>query len=240
MQKRFLNRSKNYKNTWNTEKQLFCPKSLSGEWNCPDLWTDVFDQRFVEGDAWQWRWFVPHDPTGLMSLFNDTQHFVSQLDEFFSRSEYFESNFMPNPYYWAGNEPDIFAAYLFAYAGRADLTQRYVRWNMDNKYTTGPGGLPGNDDYGTMSAWFVFNALGFYPQPATPDSVYILGSPLFQEVTVHLPSGDLHIIAHDNSANNYFVEKVMFNEQPLSGPFLYHTNFTSGTNNTLEFWMNSA
>jgi len=238
----FYNRSKNYKNVWNAKEQIMCPKNLTGEWNCPKLWINVFDSRYVEGDAWQWRTFVPHDPVGLMSLFSSEEYYISQLIEFFERSKEDMSNDLPNPYYWAGNEPDIFAPYLFAFANRSDLTQQYVRWNMDNKYTTNPDGLPGNDDYGAMSAWYVFGALGFYPQSGSKEGTYILGSPIFSNVIVHLPSpaGDLQVIAYNNSATNVFVSKLQLNNQPIQGPFIYHHQISNPSANVLEFWMSPS
>ena len=96
----------------------------------------------------QWRWFVPQDINGLIDLFGDKQYFVEQLNEFFSRSKDDITNALPNPYYWAGNEPDILAVWLFNYADRPDLTQQYSRYLLDAQYTSQPNGLPGNDDYG--------------------------------------------------------------------------------------------
>jgi len=235
----FHNRSQNYRNVWNAEKQIFCPKNITGEWDCPDVWLNVFDSRYVEGDAWQWRWFVPHDPIGLISLFGSQQHFVDQLSEFFERSKFFQTNALPDPYYWAGNEPDIFAAYLFPFAGRPDLTQQYVRWVMDNKYTIDPDGIPGNDDYGALSAWLIFGALGFYPQAGSVEGTYILGSPMFSNVTVHLPAPaqDLQIIAYNNSPSNVYVSEVALNGQPVWGSFIYHSQISNSNSNVLEFWM---
>eukprot|EP00026_Physarum_polycephalum_P007181 Phypoly_transcript_07238.p1 GENE.Phypoly_transcript_07238~~Phypoly_transcript_07238.p1 ORF type:complete len:536 (+),score=94.37 Phypoly_transcript_07238:231-1610(+) len=239
----FANRSQNYKNVWNSEKQLFCPKNLTGEWNCPDVWIDVFDNRYVEGDAWQWRWFVPHDPLGMISLFTSENYFVSQLQEFFERSKLDPSNVLPNPYYWAGNEPDIFAPYMFLFANRPDLTQEYVRWNMDNKYTTAPDGLPGNDDYGCMSAWYVWGALGLYPQAGSVDGKYMPGSPLFSNVTVHLPAPaqDLQIIAYDNSDSNMYVSAIKVNGEAFdfSDFFILHNQISKNSPSLLEFWMSA-
>jgi hypothetical protein len=98
-----------------------------------------------------WRWFVPHDIDGLVNLFGSTSNFISQLDEFFYRSEDDPLNALPNPYYWAGNEPDILAVWMFDWVGRPDLTQQYSRMVMTSKYTSQPDGLPGNDDYGTST-----------------------------------------------------------------------------------------
>ena len=147
-QKMFLNRSKNYKNVWNSDEQFFCPKSTDGTWNCPYFFTNVFDSRNIEGDGSHWRWFAPHDAEGLISLFESKEYFVDQLNKFFSLSEDDPLNILPDPYYWAGNEPDIFAVWLFNYAGRQDLTQQYSRWNANKKFSSQADGLPGNDDYG--------------------------------------------------------------------------------------------
>jgi len=86
----------------------------------------VFDSRYIEGDAEHWRWFVPHDAAGLISLFGSAQAMVVQLTEFFEYSKLDPYNILPNPYWWAGNEPDLFAPYFFDFAGRADLTQKYA------------------------------------------------------------------------------------------------------------------
>lgn len=242
----FYNRSKNYRNVWNAEKQFFCPKSRdpsSGAvaWACPP-WYDYlnpFDTRYEEGDAWHWRWFVPHDPTGLIALFGGVDKFVEQLMEFFDYSNLDQFNILPNPYYWAGNEPDIFAAWLFTFAGRPDLTQKYTRMVMSTRYSGLPDGLPGNDDYGTMSAWYMFAALGFYPQAGS--TTYILGSPVFPQAVVHLANNTrLVITAHNANADNIYVQKVAVNGRPWPSWFIDHAQLVGGTNNgtaSLEFWM---
>jgi len=141
--KMFYNRSQNYRNTWSSQHQIFCPRSSSGEFDCPVAWDNVFDERYVEGDAWHWRWFVPHDVPGLIELFGSTENFLEELTFFFDMSEEHRSNFLPDPYFWAGNEHDLFAPYLFAWASRLDLTQKYARWNLENRHGTGPDGIPG-------------------------------------------------------------------------------------------------
>ena len=85
---------------------------------------------------------------------------------------------MPDVGYWAGNEPDILAPWLFVFGGCAYHTQYWTRWLVDHKYSALPDGIPGNDDYGTMSAWLVFASLGFYPLSGAP--LYIIGSPSLQ------------------------------------------------------------
>jgi len=229
----FYSRSKNYKNVWNDQYKFFCPKTTSGEWDCPPTWINVFDERYVEGDAWHWRWFVPGDVKGLISLFGSDAAFADQLDYFMYRSEFDPLNVLPNPYYWAGNEPDILAPWMFNFANRPDLTQRYVRWNMDNKYTTDPDGIPGNDDYGTMSAWFLFGALGFYPLAGS--TTFMLGSPLFPKVTIIRPSGNLTVIAHNWSKDKYYIDKVTVNGVQVTTSFIDWDQIKSKS--TIEFWL---
>jgi len=207
-------------------------------WDCPPTWVNVFDERYIEGDAWHYRWFVPGDPQGLVELFGSPEYFAEQLDYFFSNSADDPLNVLPDPYYWAGNEPDILAVYLFDFAGRPDLTQKYVRWLMDNKYTIESDGLPGNDDYGTMSAWYTFSAIGFYPLAGSP--VYMIGSPIFPKVTIHRPLGDLIIIANNASPTNIYVQNATINGQPIDmkTPLIYHSQIQKQS--TLEFWMTNV
>ena len=94
------------------------------------------------------------------------------------QSQSSRSNVLPDVGYWAGNEPDILAPWLFVFGGCPHYTQYWTRWLVDHKYTTEPSGIPGNDDYGTMSAWLVFASLGFYPLSGAP--FYIVGSPSLQ------------------------------------------------------------
>jgi putative alpha-1,2-mannosidase len=90
----FMNRSKNYKNVWNSEYRFFCPKDSNGQWHCPPIWTDVFDSRYVEGDAWHYRWFVPHDIDGLLSLFGNASY-VHNLDYLMWASQFDPLNGIP-------------------------------------------------------------------------------------------------------------------------------------------------
>lgn len=106
---------------------------------------------------------MPHDTAGLVELFGSRDKFVNELQTFFLRARWFNYTILPNLYYWGGNEQELFAVYMFSYVGRPDLTQEYSRWLLDNIFTTQPNGYPGNDDYGTMSAWYMFTSAGFYP-----------------------------------------------------------------------------
>jgi len=124
------------------------------------VWRDVHDV-IPQGDAWHWRWAVAQDFPSLVGKFESAEQFAKIMDQFMTLSRKDSSNFLPNPYYWAGNEPSILAPNGFLYADRPDLLHVHSRWMIDNKYTTATDGIPGNDDYGTMSAWYVDSPILF-------------------------------------------------------------------------------
>jgi predicted alpha-1,2-mannosidase len=176
---------------------------------------------YVEGTAWHYAFFVPHDTEGLIALHGE-QEFVERLQWVFKTGRFAM---------W--NEPDMSYPYLFTFIeGEAHRTQREIRTAMDGYFGTGSDGLPGNDDAGTLSAWFVFSAMGFYPvTPGLPE--YRLGSPLFERITIHLSEahhdGSTFVIeALDNTTENIFVGEASLGGQPLSAPVLSHEAITSG------------
>jgi putative alpha-1,2-mannosidase len=189
----------------------------------------------VEGSALQWRWAAPYDAAAMAALFKSREYFVSELDQFFAKSNPARGRWNPGPYYWHGNQPDIHAAYLFNDAGRPDLTQKWVRWVLENKYGDGYDGLDGNDDGGTLSAWYIFSALGFYPIAGSDK--YQLSAPLFQNAELKLGTNSLNIVAEDYAPNHPYVEKVWLNEVPLDRTWFLHGEIAAG--GTLRFRMSS-
>ena len=115
------------------------------------------------------------------------------------------SSWNPGPYYWHGNEPDIHSAYLFNEARRPDLTQKWSRWILDNKYDVNAEGLDGNDDGATLSSWYIFASLGLYPMAGS--DFYELGAPLFNKAMVHLGNKTLQVITENYSPKNRYVSK---------------------------------
>jgi len=175
---------------------------------------------YVEGTAWHYAFFVPHDLPGLIDL-HGPHAFVARLQSMFDSDRFVM---------W--NEPDMAYPYLFTFVdGEGHRTQAEVRDAMDRYFGSGPAGLPGNDDAGALSAWFVFSALGFYP--VTPGlAEYRLGSPLFERATIHLSEehhgADAFVIeAMDNSSRNVFVAEAVLNDARLSEPVLSHRDLTA-------------
>jgi len=236
----FSKRGQSYRQLWNPETQFFQPRDTDGKFSTPlnpTLLTYAdfgkkFTDDYVEGSALQWRWAVSHDGAGLVSLFKSQEEFVTELEDFFANSNVLVGT-IPNGYYWQGNQPDIHAVYLFNAAGRPDLTQKWVRWILEHKHGAGPDGLDGNDDGGTLSAWYVFSSLGFYPVVGTDR--YELGSPLWKRAVVKIGDKDLEIIADNYATDHVFVDRVELNGKPLDRWWVAHHEISNG--GTLRFVM---
>lgn len=231
--KLFADRAQNYRNVWNPETQFFQPRDSNGEFSTPlkpTLLTYLdtngkYTDDYVEGSALQWRWSVSHDAKGLVALFSSPEYFVEQLEEFLEGSTP-TVGIIPNGHYWQGNQPDIHAVYLFNAAGRPDLTQKWVRWILKHKHDTTAVGLDGNDDGGTLSAWYVFSSLGFYP--VVGSSRYELGSPLWKKATIQVGDTPLKVIAENYAPDRFYVSHVELNGTKLNRTWLEHSELQDG------------
>jgi len=239
--KLFAEHSQYYKNIWNPATQYFQPRNANGTFvkKFDPLLLTYFDKDeeytndYVEGCALQWRWALFFDAKGLISLFKDKSYFVSELNQFFTKADPKRGNWNPGSYYWHGNEPDIHTAYLFNTAGRPDLTQKWVRWILENKYGDDYEGLDGDDDAGTLSAWYIFSSLGFYPVAGS--EVYQIGAPLFKNAEIKIGDKTLTITADNFSPENQYVQKVRLNGKLLNRWWFKHDEIANG--GTLRFEM---
>jgi predicted alpha-1,2-mannosidase len=230
----FCKHSQSYRNVWNPDTQYFQPRDAQGRFVEPfkPLLLTYLDRKgkytkdYVEGSALQWRWGAPFDAEGMVGLFKSREYFVEELNGFFAKSDPAMGAWNPGPYYWHGNQPDIHAAYLFNDAGRPDLTQKWVRWIMDHKYGNCYDGLDGNDDGGTLSAWYVLSALGLYPVAGTDK--YQLGAPLFERAELRLKNKPLVIVAENYAPARLYVRKVLLNDTPLERTWIRHAEIESG------------
>ncbi|MDP8224046.1 MAG: GH92 family glycosyl hydrolase [Candidatus Lernaella stagnicola] len=233
----FYERSRNYRNLWDPDTLFFRPKMSDGTWFeawSEDEWRGNL-MGYTEGNARHWRWMVMHDPEDLIDLMGGPETFAATLDDFMERGIPPTNDIQVDPYYWHGNEPDEHAPYFFAFAERPDLTAKWVRWIMANKYADSPLGLDGNDDGGSLSAWYIFSALGFFPLPCT--NLYVIGSPLFPEGEMRIGENTLTILAPDTSETNQYVKSVTLNGRTLAVPWFDHEEIAAG--GTLEFEMTS-
>ncbi len=241
-------RSKNYQTLWSSDKQFFCPRYASGDMSCPKTGTSYEAwEEFREGDALHWMWFVPHDVQGLISLFPSPQAYDDALSTFFVEHLPYHEKFKsaaPNPYYWAGNEHDFLAPYMFNYGPNCTNTQYWSRLVNNLHFSNTPHGNPGNEDYGAMSTWFMFSSLGLFPNTASPNAQFLVGSPRVKEATVTLkhwnaPDSTLHVITYNNSPENVFVQKLLVNGVEYREPFIDRSVLADVKGVTLEFYMTS-
>jgi len=220
----FYKRSGFYKNNFDKSSGYFRPRKSNGKFQTP-FFPTLWGFYYTEGDAWQWLWTNWYDPEGMAALFGGKEKMVAKLETFFKKVENANSDALPHLYYWHGNEPDMHVAYMFDQLGRPELTQKWVRWVINTKYENNPGGLPGNDDCGTMSAWFIFSALGFYPLAGT--DIYYLTSPLFSEATIHLAKDDL-VIKAPGAPEKIYIKSVKLNGKEINRAWIRHGEIVGG------------
>lgn len=208
------------------------PKNRDGSWVEP-FDPLAWEHGFCESNSWQQTWFVPHDVQGLIDLMG-REKFIEKMDTFFEKglAHNFGGWFGENPYYYHGNEPDQHVVYLYDYAGVPWKTQKWVRAIMEKAYGVGPEGICGNDDCGQTSAWYIFSAMGFYPV-CPGQNVYVIGSPIFEKVTIQLDTGyyrgDKFIIESKNvSGENKYIQSATLNEKLLSKPWFRHSDIVKG------------
>jgi putative alpha-1,2-mannosidase len=203
---------------------------------------DMLESPYIEGDAWHWAYFVPHDPPGLVALFPSPAAFEAQLTQLFEDTVPFHEafgNVVPNAYYWAGNEHNLLTPWLFNYApGACHKTQKWTRAVTHMNFNNEPRGLPGNDDYGALSSWLLFAYAGLYPKAG--DSVFLVGSPRVAAATLKLARlgggvAVLAVLTRNNSATNVYVESLLVNGVAHLSPFIERSAFADGA--TLEFFM---
>jgi predicted alpha-1,2-mannosidase len=234
----FERRSTNWKHLFDKQTRFLRGKNADGSWLTPfDSFT--WGSPYVEGSAWQHRWDAPQDIPGMIALMGGPEASAKALEEMLTIQPIFnvgvygeeihemsEMAAVPFGQYAQSNQPVHHLLYLFAHAGRPDRTQFWARRVMNELYT--PDTYPGDEDTGSMAAWYVLSALGFYPTcPGKPE--YTLGSPLFTRANIHLPNSKTFIVdAKDNSATAVFVRDSTLNGQPIPAHTLAHEAIAQG------------
>lgn len=238
LQKEFSKRAQNYRNVYNPTSTFMQPRDSQGNFQ-PSYSPDDYTSHICESNGWHYMWSVQHDPEGLIKLVGK-KRFVEKLDSFFTYSPkatddlpLFSTGMIGQ--YAHGNEPSHHAVYLYNKVGQPEKTQRYIHQILTELYNDSPSGLCGNEDCGQMSAWYVFNSMGFYP--FSPISCqYETGTPLFNKVTIHLPGGkDFKIEARNAAPGKYTVKAVTLNGKSLKRTYFTHEELTRG--GTLVFDM---
>ena len=237
----------NYRNLFNADIGFMAPKDGDGKW------VEHFDPKlgggqggreyFTEVNSWLYTFGVQYDVAGLIHLFGGRDAFNAKLDQLFVE-QYGTSKFsflgqFPDAtglvgLYAQGNEPSFHIPYLYDFSGQPWKTQKRVRQLMDVWYGDGPLGIPGDDDGGATSSWYVLSAIGFYPVcPGVP--VYEIGSPIFAKSTLRLGNGKLFtVVANHVSDRNKYIQSAQLNGKPLDRPWFPHSAIANGGSLVLE------
>lgn len=239
--KLFIKRAHNYQNLFNPAIGLMAPKSADGKW------VEPFDPKysggfagegyFAECNSWVYTWHVQHDVQGLINLMGGRDKFAAKMDELFTTGRSMDKLAFLGQFpdmtglmgmYSQGNEPAFHIPYLYNYAGQPWKTQRKVREIMDLWYDTTPAGLSGDEDGGAMSSWYVFSAMGLYPEcPGRP--IFDIGSPVFAKTTINVGGGKTFVIeATDVSAQNKYIQSATLDGKPLNKPWINNSDVVNG------------
>lgn len=239
----FLKRSENWRNNFDPSIQMMRPKKADGTFRKDFDIYETHGQGFIEGNSWNYSFFVPHDPYGLATAMGGKRAFTKKLDtlftmhlpdEFFANTEDITREGIIGGYVH-GNEPAHHVAYLYNWSAEPWKAQETVRMILEKQYKPTPDGLGGNDDCGQMSAWYLFSSMGFYPV-APGSEMYSLGSPLVDKAEIHLENGKTFtVLAKNQSSKNVYVSKVEINGKEIKNFQLSHSDITNG--GTLTFYM---
>lgn len=241
----FIKRSNYFINVFDPKSGYMRPKLSDGSFREEFDPLDTHGQGFIEGNAWNYGLYVPHQIDKMIAMMGGKDVFSSHLDSLFTMElddKYIAKNeditrdgIIGN--YVHGNEPGHHIAYLYNWTNHPYKTQERVRMIARTMYTSEVNGLCGNDDAGQMSAWYIFTALGFYPVlPGSPN--YAIGSPLVKSATLKLDKKKtLRITVKNQSEKNVYVQSVTFNGKKLTHWEIAHSDLMKG--GELVFTMSS-
>ncbi len=232
----YMRRSESYKNVFDKATGFARPRLIDGSFKKEFDPLDTHGQGFIEGNAWNYSLYVPHNPEWLAGIYGGEEKFAAHLDSLFTMQlsdKYFANTeditrdgIIGN--YVHGNEPSHHVAYLYNWTSQPWKARERVRMILKSMYKPAPDGLGGNDDCGQMSAWYIFSSLGFYPVAPGSDK-YWFGSPNVTNATLNLENGNVfRITAKNQSAKNVFVSKIELNGQKLNKNYITHKEIMDG------------
>lgn len=238
----FFNRSRSYKKYYDPETRFLRAVGTDGKFRLPfnPFFAEHRTNDYTEGNAWQYTFLVPHDVKGLIKLFGSDKAFMSKLDSLFFVEGWAGDNASPDMsgmtgQYAHGNEPSHHVIYMYNYAGRPDKAAPMLRKMLNEMYLDQPDGLSGNEDVGQMSAWYILSSVGLY-QVDPVGGRFVIGSPLFDKVTVNVGGGKTFtVVAKNNSDKNIYVQSARLNGKTLKNSYVDFNDIRHG--GTLELVM---
>ena len=244
----YMAQSQNYRKLFNEEHGFMIGKDKSGNFRS-DFDQFNWGQDYTEGSAWQNSFAVYHDIHGLMSLYGGEEAFLDKLIQLANTKPYFNVNSYNFEIHEMSemaavdfgqiaisNQPSFHLPYLYQFAGKPEYSQHVLRNLMKTGFSHHFDGYPGDEDNGSMSAWFIFSALGFYPvSPASGE--YVIGVPLIDQAKIHLSNGQvLDINTHDNKDHFNFVDQIHLNGSIYDKLYFKHDDLIKGAQ--IDFTLN--
>lgn len=239
----YRQRALSYHNVFDSAMCFSRPRFSNGSWKDPYSITNCSGEGYIEGNAMNYVFFVPHDVKGLISRMGGDRKFIGNLDRLFNTeldpADYAETEDVTAEgligSYNHGNEPCQNIPYMYAWSSQPWKTQYWVREILNRMYRNDIDGLCGNDDCGQMSAWYIFSALGFYPVCPGTDQ-YVIGAPYVPYACISLSDGKtLEIKAPGVSDRNRYIKSVKLNGKPYNKNYFTHADLLAG--GTVEFEM---
>lgn len=227
---KLMARSKNYKNVFNPDNGFFMGRIANGDW-MPQYDPDMayYQHMYREANGWNSLFYGPHDPEGIVALYESPEVVDAKLDTLFTRpyNGYEVANmtgFIGN--YCHGNQPGHTIPFTYYFIGKQEKSQAVINQILDRFYDMGKDKLAyaGMDDAGEMSAWYALTAMGIYTYSPADDE-YIVSVPLFDKVTIDLNGTEATI---SKTGNGTKIKEVTVGGQPLEGYFVKHADLASG------------
>ncbi|MEV6829386.1 GH92 family glycosyl hydrolase [Amycolatopsis sp. NPDC051102] len=227
----YMQRAQWWQNVFGTDSGYIQPRGSDGTWAWPVVPSS--NSGYTEGNPSQYTWMVPYNYQGVINLMGGRQTAVQRLDHHFTQL----NGGLTQPYFYIGNEPEHGVPWAYNYAAHPQGTSSAVRRVMNESFTTGAGGLPGNDDLGATSAWYVFAALGMYP--ATPGAdVLALHGPLFPSASIVRPAGTIQITGTGAGQGAQYVQSLSVNGVSTTRSWIRYGDIAGAS--TLSYSMGSS
>ncbi|HUQ61476.1 GH92 family glycosyl hydrolase [Lentzea sp.] len=227
----YMTRAQWWANVYNPESGYVQKRNADGSWAWPV--TPGSPSGYTEGNASQYTWMVPYNFGSLINLMGGPKTAVQRLDHHFTQL----NGGLSQPYFYIGNEPEHGVPWAYHYAAYPQGTSAAVRRVMTESFTTAAGGLPGNDDLGATSAWYVWSAMGMYP-PTPGSDVLALHGPLFPSITVNRPGATVQITASGAGPSAQYVQGFSRNGTSSTRTWLRYGDISGNT--TLNYSMGSS
>lgn len=229
-----MEQAQNWRRLFNPRTGYFQMRRRDGSW-APGFTNNVLEydgnRAYQEGTAAQYIWMVPFNLRGLVYVLGGPDAASARLDDFFT-----EINAGDNSIHaYLGNEPCLETPWIYCYLGRPYKTQEIVRRALMELYSSKPDGYPGNDDLGEMSSWYLWGALGMYPEIPGSD-VLVLASPLFPKAVLHLKTGDVTVEGTGAADKAPYVESMTVNGQSWDKPWIHFSDISRGGILQYKLW----